>query len=366
MKNKGLVRGLGIVIVISIILIAAITLVSTPRINSKTQEVAAKSVAQIILADGKVVSQNEAKLSFQTGGKLTYLPFKEGDSVSVGQTIASLDTYALQRQLQLVANTYQTTKNNTDQAVENSKSGITEGQQRTSLDTTNKNGYSNYTEAQVITDAVQRIVDNNLLAQNSAQINMDIANYALSLATLTSPMTGIITHEDVTVPNVNITPLTSFTIDDPNSLVFRANVDESDIDYVTVGSSVKIHLNGVVSPIPGTVLKVYPQKTTLASGQDVYQVDIQATSDLKTLSKLGQGGSVEIKSNLSSDVVLVPTWTVLNGQYVWIDNGGRKEMKKVSVGRVHGGEVEILDGLGAGDAVIINPESIIANSYSIL
>ena len=43
---------------------------------------------------------NQAVLNFQMGGKLTYLPFKEGDVVSQGQTIASIDSYALQKSLQ--------------------------------------------------------------------------------------------------------------------------------------------------------------------------------------------------------------------------------------------------------------------------
>src|SRR5207248_344881 len=108
-----------------------------------------------------------------------------GDAVSQGQTIAQLDTYALQKSLQLAANNYEISKNNTDQTTENNQAGVVEGQQRLSLDTTNKNSYQNITEVQVINDAVKRIVDNNTLAQNSAKLNVDLANYAFQLTTLT-------------------------------------------------------------------------------------------------------------------------------------------------------------------------------------
>ena len=104
------------------------------------------------------LTQTQAVLNFQTGGKLIYLPFKEGDTISQGQTIAQLDTYALQQQLQIAANNYQATKNGTSQTQESQQAGVLEGQQRTSLDQTNKQGYSEIPQTQVIYDNIQRIV----------------------------------------------------------------------------------------------------------------------------------------------------------------------------------------------------------------
>ena len=82
--------------------------------------VSVKFVSSTITADGAVTAANQARLNFQIGGKLTYLPFKEGDTVSAGQTIAQLDTYELQQELQLAANNYQIAKNGTNQASEKS------------------------------------------------------------------------------------------------------------------------------------------------------------------------------------------------------------------------------------------------------
>jgi multidrug efflux pump subunit AcrA (membrane-fusion protein) len=321
-------------------------------------------VSSTISADGTVTAQDEARLNFQTPGKLIYLPLKEGDKVFQGQVIASLDATALKEQLQLASNAYQSTKNNIDQAVENNQAGVIEGQTRSSLDLSNKESYSAITEATVVSDAVARIVDNDLLAQNSAQINVDLANYALTLASLTSPIHGIMTHEDVTLPGINITPATTFIVADPDTMVFRANVPTENIYYISEGSAVTLAIDGVPQKIQGTVVKIYPSKVILPSGQAVYQVDI-ASDDLKKQGKLDESGTAIISTN-AVNVALVPAWTVLGGKYIWVDNNGTPKLVQVTIGKIHGNQIEITGGLSTDDHIIIDPKQIPSREYKLL
>ncbi len=364
--NKGIIKNITIIVFAVAIGIFTITIIASAAQSPKTEASKVQKVSQQILAGGTITAQNQASLNFQIGGKLTYLPFKEGDKVYQGQTIANLDTYALQKQLQLAANTYETVSNNTNQALEGQQSGILEGQQRTSLDATNKNAYSSITQATVISDNVKRIVDNALLAQNSAQINTDLANYALQLGTLTSPIDGIVLHEDVNTSGVNITPITSFVIADPNSMVFSANVRQQDIAFISVGNSASVLLDSSNGQyISGVVDKIYPQKTTLSSGEEVYKVDIKI-DNLSATGKLGQGGTVLIKSNFNQAVILVPSWTVLSNNYVWVLSNNKPVLKKITVGDGINGQTEVLKGLSDTDKIIANPGSILSNLYQIL
>ena len=365
MKNKKI-----ILIVCIIVLLAAGGIMlrsSSPSSQTKaapTTTTSVRFVQSVISADGAVTAADEAVLNFQIAGKIVYLPLKEGDKVYQGQTIASLDTYALREELQLASNAYQATKNNTDQALENNQAGILEGQQRFSLDASNRIVYSTITEATVISDAVKRIVDNDLLAQNSAQINVDLANYAVTLASLTSPIRGIITYEDVTVPGVNITPATTFVVADPDSMVFRANVPTENIYYIAEGSTVTLAIDGIQNKMTGTVVKIYPSKVVLPSGQSVYQVDI-ASNDLKKQAKLDESGTALISTN-AQNVALVPAWTVLGGKYVWVDNNGTPELRTVTAGKIHGKEVEITSGLSPNDNIITDPKFISTRKYLML
>jgi RND family efflux transporter MFP subunit len=363
MKHRNILFFILSVAFISIILILIFNFLLVKKENLITDSVTYKNVESKILANGTIASQNEATLHFQTGGKLTYLSAKEGDTVHSGQTIARLDAYALQRQVQLAANSYEVAKNSTEQTLENNQAGILSGQQRTTFDTTNKNSYSNVTEAQAITDAVKRIVDSSQLTESSAQLNVELANYALQLSSLTAPFDGTIIHEDVDNTGVNITPLTSFLIADPDALVFRAFVDEQDIDYVSPGSPAKISLNGSKKTYGGYVSKIYPEKTTLPGGQSVYKVDI--LSDLNG-TFYSQAGSVEIKSNAPANTKLVPRWTVLNGQEIWVKDGNKIELKTVETGQIHGDFIEIVKGLSEGEKIITNPRAVVQNKYTVL
>ena len=373
MKRKQIISTIGIAIAASVLLIVMLTRISQPHITTQTESVAVRSIASQIQADGEVTSQNEAKLSFETSGKLVSLPYKEGDIVRQGQTIASLDTYALQRQLTAALNTYRSTRDSFDQTQENVKTGALQGSNVVPVNPFNPLGVNGVsvttggdTEYTMMHDIAKRVLDQNQSNLDNSVIQVELANYALQLATLTSPITGVITHEDVTVPNINITPASTFIVDDMNALVFRANVTEEDIDYVSEGSRAVVSLNGSKKILHGTVIKIYPQKIVLANGQSVYRIDIQTDTDLKTMAQFGQGGTVAIQSNADSATRLVPSWAVLNNQYLWIEKDGKKILQQIVAGKTHDGSTEIIEGLRADDRIIINPESVISNKYIFL
>jgi hypothetical protein len=193
---------------------------------------------------------------------------------------------------------------------------------------------------------------------------VELANYALQLSTLTSPLHGIITHESVTVAGVNITPATSFTVADPDTMVFRANVPAENIYYVTEGSTVSLAIDGVPNKVVGTVVKIFPSNVVLPSGAAVYQVDI-AAQDLKKIAKLDETGRAIISTN-EEHVALVPVWTVLGGNALWVDNNGTPELRTVTVGKTFGTDIEIIKGVSTTDKIIIDPKYIPARIYPLL
>lgn len=366
MKNKFF----GILLIAVIAITFAITngllaLISSQSSQAQTESIAVEQIGNTISAPGAIHSQNEATLHFQTAGKLTYLPLKEGDSVYQGETIAQLDTYQLQRQLTQALNTYKSTRDSFDQTQSNAQTGVLQGSQKSNLNLYNQNtiGGGSATD-NAINDAVKRIVDENQANLDNSVINVELANYALQLSTLTSPISGIITNEDVTIPGQNITAATTFSVADPTQLVFKAQVGSADIDYVSIGAKADIQLSDN-KHLSGIVTKIYPQKTTLVSGQDIYTVDIQANT-LQNSGRLGQKGNVLIQSNAEKAAVTVPTWTILNHNQIWVEENGKIILKTVAIGNTHADKTEILSGLNQNDKVITNPNIIAKKHYSIL
>jgi HlyD family secretion protein len=328
------------IIIASAVIIVALLFIFKVNSEVKTEALEIKSVASVIQADGTVASQNRAVLHFQTGGKLIYLPFKEGDRVYQGQVIAQLDTAKLTAALRQAEQDFTAAKAQSERLYD-------------------KQG--NKTDESFDEKVARTAID---ATQNKAYDNVVKARQDLSDAVLTSPINGIITQEDVDVVNVNITSTTSFSVADPSMLVFQANVSEIDIDFVSVRSAATIKLSNE-KLIPGTVSKIYPDKITLPTGQKAYLVDIETTKE-NQLAMMGQSGVALIQSNSQNDVKLVPTWTVLNHDSIWVLSNNIPVLRNVMIGRTHGDMTEILDGLKANDKIITNPESIAAGKYKIL
>ncbi len=337
-------------------------LLTPPSANENsgpTTTASVKFVNSTITSTGTITAQNRATLNFQTSGKLVYLPFKEGDTVTVGRTIAKLDTYALQRQLTVALNNYRTTRNTFDQTQQNAQDNVLKTQIAPTYN--NNNAFEN---SIVVNDALKRLVDQSQAGLDNSVINVDLANYAIQLSTLNSPINGIILHQDVSVAGLNVTPATSFVIADPSTMVFRANVSVEDIYYVAVGNSVSLAVDGVPAKLDGTVIKIYPSKVTLANGQSVYQVDI-SSPELTKQTKFDLTGTAIISTN-SQNVALVPAWTVLSGKYIWTNNSGVPALRFITVGKIHANEIEVTDGLSPTDKIIVDPKSIPSTQYPLL
>ena len=364
MKNKKFILTLAI----SVLLVLGITYSAISLINKQsfsTESIAIKPLSSEISADGSIHSENEATLHFQTGGKLISLPVKEGDQVFQGQMIGQLDTYPLQKQLTAALNNYRSTRDTFDQNQANSQTGVLQGGQKYTLDVQNKVGVSGQQQVDIINDMAKRILDQNQTTLDNSVINVELANYAMQLATLTSPINGVITHEDVTVPNVNITPATSFSVADPNALIFKADVSPTDIQFINVGSKAKIKMDGVDQTLEGSVSKISPQKITLSNGQDAYEVDV-VSDQLKSNGKLGAAGKVLIETNITEASIIVPTWVILGHNYIWVLEKNKPVLKKVTIGKTYDGQTEITSGLSKQDEILLNPKSIIEKNYKLL
>jgi len=360
----------GIIIVSGALIVGAALLKTTffpVRTRSSTPSTTATTVrfmSSSITAEGSIIAQNQATLHFQIAGKLTSLPFKEGDMVKSGQTIAALDMYTTQKQLEAALNTYRTTRYAFDQMKDNVQNNVQKAQLTNPYDYYGKAGMGMETKENVINDAIKRIVDQNQANLDNSVINVQLVNNALQLSTLSSPLSGILLHEDVSVPGINVSPATSFVVADPSTAVFRANASINNINYIALGSIAEVAIDGIPDKIAGIVINIHPSKVILPNGQSAYQVDIQSDQLIKR-TKLDQTGTVMIKTN-AEHVALVPAWVVLEGKYIWVEENGTPQLKTVVMGKVHGQDGEITSGLKTTDKIIIDPEYIQMSHYPAL
>ena len=288
-----------------------------------------QAIRQTVIASGKVKSQTQVDLKFQTSGLLTWVGVKEGDSVKKWQAIASLDRRELEKNLQ--------------------KYLLDFSKERADFDEDLKVTYQDT----VLTDTISRILQKNQYDLDKAVLDVEIKDVALKLATLVSPVAGIITHIDIPLAGVNITPATAvFTVADPENLLFEAEVDETDIGNLEVDQPAELILDAFPDePVPVTVSRIDFNSTIDSSGATIYQVEFVLTPN--TRFRLGLNGEVTIITNQKDNVLTVPFSAVSSDNQVQVVKNGQVETVTVATGIASDDKLEIVSGLSEGDQVVV-------------
>ncbi len=331
MKKKLVIIG-----IIAIILIWFFFFRSKPEAGKtkiETTPVQLQKIKETVSSSGKTKAATQVDLKFQTGGRLAWIKVKEGDTVNKYQALAGLDHQELQKNLTKSLRDYSQTRNDYEEA--------------------HRDTYKD----KPVTDTIKRILEKNNWDLDKAIIDVELKDIALKWATLTTPITGIVTHIDTPVAGVNITSSNIITVADPASIVFSANIDETDVGKITESMPAEIRLDAFPDEVfTGIVKKIAFAAEISAGGATVYPVEIQVNSG--KLLRLGLNGDVSIIIKESSDTKVIPQEAVKEsasgrGKYVIRKTAKEYEKVFVKIGIEGETQTEILEGLDEFDEVVI-------------
>ena len=327
-----------IVIPVVIILIGYLIYTATrPPAASlvETQTIKKQDVTQTLSATGSIDSTQSASLSFIAGGKLVYLNAKKGDHVKKGQTIAVLDQRSMQKNLESALRDY--------------------SKQRNTFEQSHDDYYADSPD-HAINAQVRRILQDNQYDLDKAVISVELQDLAREQSVLTSPIDGIVTKADVETTGVNVTTSTTFTIANPDMLVFKMDIDEADIGKVKDGQPVTVTLDA----FPDDTLHLRVDSidfTTHATstGGNAYTVEATLFPQTGRTYRLGMNGDAEITLQKVYNVLTVPITSVVDDSYVYIKKGNTFEKKKIKLGISDDTDSEVLSGISEGDQVALDP-----------
>ncbi|WP_457333791.1 efflux RND transporter periplasmic adaptor subunit [Rhizobacter sp. P5_C2] len=177
-----------------------------------------------------------------------------------------------------------------------------------------------------------------------------------------APFAGVITRRNVDVGDLIDTsgkPL--FTLSQTDPLRVYVNVPQSYAQLVKAGQPVVVtqgELRG--RSFKGTVART---AASIDTGTRTMQVEIALPNPDGTLLP---GAYVQVALPLSaSQAMLVPTNALLfraeGARVAVVDGNGRVTLKAVTLGRNYGETVEVLDGLGADQRLVLNPSDSLAD-----
>lgn len=336
-----LVVGLVILVIAFIFLLPKIKAsLAGPQAQYETTKTKKQDLTQTVSASGEIEAEKQVSLKFQTSGLLTWVGVKEGDPVKRGQAVASLDKRELEKDLKKKLLAYMNERWDFEQAqddytIQGRKIEIVPN----------------------LTDAEKRILEQAQFDLDTTVLDVEIKDLAKKLATITTPIDGIVTNIDSPVAGVNITPATAtFTIANPSGMKFAANVDESDIGQVRLGQKVTIALDAYLEEeFEGTIGKIAFAAITASGGGTAFPVDILLPENIDQRFKVGMNGDVEIIIAQEEDVLAIPAEALMEkkGQnYVRVIEGKKIKEVEVETGIETDTKTQIIQGLTEGDLII--------------
>jgi len=333
LNHKKLIGFIAILIVLGFVFRGQIKAKINPKPTYKTATVEKKTLEKTVSASGKVKAEEEAVVKFQTSGYLNWVGVKKGDKVKKWQAIASLDKEQLEKELKQELLDYMNNRWDFEKDWHD-----------------NPNSYNVDWDIRQALQKAQFDLDRTVL-------DVEIKNLAIKYATLWTPIDGIVTAIDMPNAGVNITAAgATFTVSNPDKLIFSAKVDEADIGGVKVGQAAKITLDAYPDQtIDSQVSKVEFTSTTTSSGGTAYEVKFSLPLNAEEKFKIGMNGDISIILAQEPNVLSVPYEAVQekNGdKYVWVLENGRPAKKTVKIGFSTDADTQILEGVKEEQLII--------------
>lgn len=179
--------------------------------------------------------------------------------------------------------------------------------------------------------------------------------------TLVAPISGIVTHLDVTRGQAIDRTQALLEVENLDSVWVTANVPEKDADKITKGASVSVHVSaapdqefsGIVQVVAGRLdpkTRSIPVQCLIADAKGRLKPDMFATVHL------GLGASQDSLSIPKSALVSED-----HASYVFVKEGKGFEKREVKLGRSNETHAEILDGLETGEPVAVKGSFVLAS-----
>lgn len=314
----------------------------TPKFDVKKETIISpvrETIKEEIILTGSVDAEQKATLQFQTSGELSWVGVKVGDRVKKYQAIASLNKNKLKKQLEADFNTYRSALATFDDV---------------------QDTYKTEKDNLTLTDDMKRILVRAQNTLDNSVINYELQDLTLKYATLTSPINGVVTQVEQPNTGVNITPATAnFYIINPDSIYFKAQIDQEDVTKVKIGDKTTITLDSF--PEKEFESEITYIAFTPVSGQTstVYEIrfKLPVEDNQNLLYRIGMDGDAIISLKEIKNALIIPidaTHQENDQDYVLVKQEDNKNLVKkyIKLGIENNDYIEVLEGLSENDQIV--------------
>lgn len=276
------------------------------RIAVKLVDVVAIDTVLPINASGMVASDSEAYLSFKTGGVISHIYVDEGQSVTKGQLLASLDLTEI------------------DAQVTQAKNGMEKAQR--DLDRV-KNLYAD-------SAATLEQLQNATTAYDVAKQTYTIAQFNQQFSVIKAPVTGKVVRKlkndgEIAGPGM---PVFYVNGSGKNDWVVRAGVADKDWARLKIGDKAAITLDAYPDVDFAGIVSNIAEAADPQNG--LYQIEVKIDPQGHTLS-MGLFAKLRVQSSRATSLLAIPIEAIAEGNgkeaFVYLPADGGRMAQKHSV-----------------------------------
>jgi HlyD family secretion protein len=351
-------------------------------------------IVQTVTAPGTIELIDEAKIASQTIGKVESVEVEKGDQVKTGDLLVKLDDEDAKARLESTEARIDRLK----EAIKSAEADLKNAQEEsTGFANLKQRGFSSEDELRDVATILEKMKAALGMSQNELKESYAIrrnSQQEVERTEIRAPIDGTVIDRDVEVGEIVIAGTTNLpgtvlmTIGDMNCMRVRADVDETDVALIRSGQPAQIYLQADQNdPVPGEVDLIAPKGTKRA---DVVSFETLITVSGKRKSLLPEmTATVEIEVKRAEDALGVPVQAVVHRRLkdlpptplfrdwvarqpktpaekgkdemvryvtvVFVMEDGEAHARPVQTGISDQERIEILDGLGPDDTVIIGP-----------
>jgi membrane fusion protein (multidrug efflux system) len=190
---------------------------------------------------------------------------------------------------------------------------------------------------------------------NSAKASLELVEINLRESTIVSPIDGIVTAKYIDEGNLIRAGDRIVTVADLKTVKIIVSAAEKYNMEISIGIPVRIKVDAFgEKEFDAEVYSVYP---SLDTETHTVQIEIRLKND-ELLLKPGMFARVTLITRQKNDAVIIPRDVVLGGKidqhYVYVVNNDTAHKRFVQVGITQADRYEIVDGLKAGETLVVN------------
>jgi HlyD family secretion protein len=374
--NRKLLLIVGIVVLVIAVPLIQARVSGGSAVQVQAEKVERRNIQSSVLASGKLVHEQEVKLTTEEIGRVTAIYVQEGAHVTQGQLVLQIDDQRLRAAVEQNQASVRVQEIAIQRQQLQAQNLRTQWQRMKELHDRKLIDDDRFTTATSNLDIAEVDLRSSREALSQARALLDQAQDRLSKTRVYSPIDGVVTSLDIKVGETAISSSTNIpgsnlmTVANPGSIHTEVNVDEADIANVATGQMARVFAIAYPEqPVEGVVDSI-GVSAKVAQGQQgqSFAVKIRLVDPEKITLRPGMTCRAEIFTATKKDALAIPIQAIQveedlaaakTERHVFVVRGSRAARVAVEVGLSDDTYQEIKTGLADTDEVVTGPDRVL-------